>query len=274
LAEQLPEFSRRTGLAATSVVTIAKHASLRPPRGVRWLNVAEWVVRRLGGDEVAELSLASRTGYLDLEDRDWWPLAAEWAEAPSGFLPQAVIAGTPAGRCGDGLHSRATGAVLTVAGHDHLCAVVGAGAVRPGDLLDSCGTAEALVRAVEPPLPEGVVEAAVGAGVTVGWHVLWHRYALVGGMLLGKLLEGVDLEAAQGAAEVRRLAEQAATLKRSIEAIAGPSKRVVAAGGWARNPVVAAVKREVLGPFELAPAEEAGARGAAILGGVASKVRT
>ena len=277
LAEELPTFTRHTGLPAGRTCTLAKHRWLRDEGAlagtpVRWLNVAEWIVRRLGGHEVAELSLASRTGYLDLHDRNWWPLAADWTEAPAGFLPQPVIAGTPAGRCDGGLHPRATGAVLTVAGHDHLCAVVGAGAIRPGDLLDSCGTAEALVRAVEPPLPEGVVEAAVAMGLTIGWHVLWQRWALMGAFESGRLLEGLDLESAPGRSQVRRLAEQAAALKGTIEQIAGPTHRFVVAGGWSRQPVVAALKLELLGEFERSPHTEAGARGAAVLGGVASRV--
>ena len=278
LAADLPTFSRHTGLPPSRTCTLAKHRWLRDEAGLtgtptRWLNVAEWVVRCLGGEEVAELSLASRTGYLELHDRDWWPLAADWAEAPPGFLPLPVIAGTPAGHCSDLLHPRATGAVLTVAGHDHLCAAVGAGAVRPGDVLDSCGTAEALVRAVQPPLPEGIADAAVELGLTVGWHVLWQRLAVLGGFESGKLLEGLDLESESGQAEVRRLAARAAELKAAIERLAGPTTRLVVAGGWAQHPVVAAVKLEVLGRFERAPHPEAGARGAAVLGGVASRVR-
>jgi sugar (pentulose or hexulose) kinase len=278
LADELPTFTRHTGLPATRTCTLAKHRWLRDEgelegNPARWLNVAEWIVRRLGGEEVAELSLSSRTGYLDLNDRDWWPLAADWAEAPPGFLPPPVIAGTPAGHCGDELHPRATGAILTVAGHDHLCAAVGAGAVRPGDLLDSCGTAEALVRAVQPPFPEGVVEAAVEVGLTVGWHVLWQRWALLGGFESGKLLQGLELESETGLAEVRRLANRAAELRQAIERIAGPSSRLIVTGGWSQHPVVAAVKLEVLGKFERPPHAEAGARGAAVLGGVASRVR-
>jgi len=277
LAADLPTFTRHTGLPASRTCTVAKHRWLWEKGELtgtpaRWLNVAEWIVRTLGGEEVAELSLASRTGYLDLHDRDWWPLAADWAQAPTGFLPRPVIAGTPAGRCAEGLHPRATGAVLTVAGHDHLCAAVGAGAVRPGDLLDSCGTAEALVRALEPPLPEGIVEAAVELGLTVGWHVLWQRLALLGGFESGRVLEGLDLESPQGRAEVTRLAGRAAELKLAIEQIAGPSHRLVVAGGWSLHPVVASVKLEVLGRFERGLHAEAGARGAAVLGGVASRV--
>ena len=68
-------------------------------------------------------------------------------------MPPLVTAGTPLGRVGaDAGVPRLAGAVLTVAGHDHQAAVVGAGADGPGDELDSCGTAEALVRTIAPGL--------------------------------------------------------------------------------------------------------------------------
>ena len=69
---------------------------------MRWLGVAEWVVHGLGGEQVAELSLASRTGLLDLERRAWWDEARTWAERRRGCWPTwsrraARPAGSPAG---------------------------------------------------------------------------------------------------------------------------------------------------------------------------------
>src|SRR4029453_11944210 len=80
------------------------------------------------------------------------------------------------------------GATLTVAGHDHLGASVGAGATRPGDLFDSCGTAEALIRAVRPPVAPEDVSRLVAANLTVGWHVLPGRNALLGSSRAGLAL--------------------------------------------------------------------------------------
>ena len=48
----------------------------------------------------------------------------------------------------------AEGAVLAVGGHDHAAAAVGAGAAGEGDVLDSCGTAEAILRATAPLDPD------------------------------------------------------------------------------------------------------------------------
>ena len=155
-------------------------------RGVRWLSVGEWVVHRLGGEQGAELSLASRTGFLDLHARGWWDEALAWAGAPAGLLPEPAFAGTPLGRAGDAL-PRARGAVLAVGGHDHLSAAVGAGAVGEGDVLDSWGTAEAFVRAVAPLDRERVAQA-VADEIMVGWHAVPERQNLLGAMRSGAAL--------------------------------------------------------------------------------------
>jgi glycerol kinase len=57
-----------------------------------------------------------------------------------------------------------------------------------------------------------------------------------------------------------------------IAAVAGPSERLVVAGGWARSEGFAAVKAELLGPYERPAVHEAGARGAALLAGCAAEV--
>jgi sugar (pentulose or hexulose) kinase len=157
-------------------------------RAVRWLNIAEWVVKRLGGDEVAEPSLSSRTGMLDLHARAPYADALAWAGLREDLLPPLAEAGTPAGRA---ILPEARGALLTVAGHDHLVAGVGVGVVAPGDALDSCGTAEALARIVAPPLsPEQVLRALAG-DVSVGWHVAPGRQALQAALWSGLALREV-----------------------------------------------------------------------------------
>jgi sugar (pentulose or hexulose) kinase len=285
--------------------------------GARWLNVAEWMVRAFGGEEVAELSLSSRTGFLDLDPRGWWDEALELAEAPSGFLPDPRDAGEPAGRLTEAL-PEAEGAVLTVSGHDHPCASVGAGATRPGDLFDSCGSAEAFVRPVDRPVGADAVRRAVAGGATVGWNAVPGQQALMAGFISGLALQrflnllGVDedgregleaaaLEVPPGAdgitvvgvtddratlrgippsagpahvwrAAVEAVARHGAEVLATIRSVAGESARLVVTGGWARSPTVRAVKREVLGPFEEPVLQEAGARGAALIAGIAAGV--
>jgi sugar (pentulose or hexulose) kinase len=136
-------------------------------------------------------------------------------------MPDAVWAGTPMGRANGDRLPRARGSVLTVGGHDHLAAAVGAGAAGEGEVLDSSGTAEAFVRTIAP-LARDLVAQSVAGGVTVGWHAVEGRQALLGAVWAGSALarvlallgvpveERAELEAAAldadpGALEVRGL---------------------------------------------------------------------
>ena len=317
IAAELGAFTERTGLPATPLCSLAKLRWLRehhaPSRaGRRWLNVGEWVVRRFGGEEVTERSLASRTGLLDLAALAPYADALEWAGLPADLLPELVLAGTPAGIVDGASLPGAEGAVLTVGGHDHLCAGVGVGVTAAGDVLDSCGTAEALVR-VAPPLSPGDIRRCVESGITVGWHVGDGRQALLGsawsGLALREVLDALGADRAEvdaealamppGAADGLELdlelhsldrpplrlpdaprglvwraaidvceAESAALLER-MAAVAGPHRRVVVAGGWARDDAFMQAKA-ALGAVEAPPVTEAGARGAALLAGVAA----
>jgi sugar (pentulose or hexulose) kinase len=218
-------FSERTGLAPRPLCSLVKYRWLRDEhepaaRGARWLNGAEWVVHRLGGERVSELSLASRTGWLDVHARAWWDEALAWSGAPRELLGEPVPATTPAGTAA-GLLPRARGAVLAVGGHDHLSAAVGAGATGEGDVLVSWGTAEAFIRAVAP-LDPGRVRAAVADGINVGWHAVEGRQCLLGAMRSGAALQRVlDLLGVgpEGRAELERAALEAPAAAGGIELI-------------------------------------------------------
>ena len=231
-------------------------------------------------------------------------------------MPRLVQAGTPIGQVRPGLLPGADGAVLTIAGHDHLVAAVGAGATQLNDVLNSCGTAVALVRGVNGPLDGAAIERMVAAGISVGTHVLDGQQALLTGFVEGlalrrflRLLGVDDTERAaldQRAAEVsteplrvdgieapvatltgidadvtparvwraaldaveRRLAELLEVMVRE----AGPHRRLIVVGGWARNPAVRAAKQAFLGPCVYAQVDEAGVRGAALFAGLAAGV--
>jgi sugar (pentulose or hexulose) kinase len=271
------EYMARVGLPCSELATIAKYRWMREnlpatAAGVRWLNVGEWIVRGLGGDEAAELSLASRTGFYDLHARAPWDAALAWAGAPAGLMPDAVPAGTSMGRVSAHALPRGRGAVLTVGGHDHLAAAVGAGAAGEGDVLDSCGTAEAFVRATAPLAPERVAQSVAG-GVQVGWHAVDGRQALLGAVNSGAALTAVlallgvpveerdELEAAAliadpGSLDLRgfdegvltlsgidRHASPAAAYRAALEAVGAAGAAILdrmaaAAGGPARRLVV------------------------------------
>lgn len=186
-------FAARTGLPVTPLPTFSKLLWMRHTGtslvGARWLNVPEYLVYALGGDQITEASLASRTGLLDQDTLTPFHGALELLGASAALLPPLVPAGEPVGRvAGPAAPPALRGAVLTVAGHDHPVASVGAGALGVDQLFDSCGTAEALLR---------ITTRAIGAdqrvdlsrdNITQGAHVLPGRRVLLGGTRGGLLL--------------------------------------------------------------------------------------
>jgi sugar (pentulose or hexulose) kinase len=192
-------FGQITGLGTSQIPTIATLRWLMrnvadARRATSVLSVAEWVVYRLGGDLAAEASLASRTGALSVAARRWWTDTLDWAGVRRTIFPEVRSAGASFGRAHDlprGLE-RLEGTALTVAGHDHPCASVGIGVSQQSQVMDDCGTAEALVRAV-PVRPDLDLAAGLPLGIMVGWHVLPGYYALLGGFPFGlELIQVLD----------------------------------------------------------------------------------
>jgi sugar (pentulose or hexulose) kinase len=315
-------FSVTTGLPLSTQWSLTKHRWLRDhhaatAQAVRRLNIAEWVVHALGGEQVAEYSLSSRTGWLSLRDRTWWSAALEWSGATQDLFPPLVQAGTPLGRVGpDRAGERLVGALLTVAGHDHLAASVGASAAGDGEILDSCGSAEALVHTVRAPLPDSAVAHLTDHGVTAGWHVLPERLSVLGATrgglfmrqvlrLLGRELAqlpeldrsamrleagslrarfepdntvtlcGIGADATPAAAwraALEAATEEAVRMRAIVSSAMSDQGKVVMTGGWSHSEAVVALRRQAFGDAERSPAVEAGARGAALLGGCAAGV--
>jgi sugar (pentulose or hexulose) kinase len=209
-ARQSPEFAaafaRTTGLPWSRQASLAKLLWLRAggcPAGPAstWLSVPEWIVFGLGGDLVREPSLASRTGLIDQGTGELWPAAAAAAGLSARILPDERPAGSPAGYLRhDSVDPAAAGAVLTVAGHDHPVAAIGAGAVEKDELFNSSGTADVLARCIPGTLAGPQRQAVVDAGWSVGRHVLPDASLLLagvsGGLLLRRVLTALGADSA------------------------------------------------------------------------------
>ena len=95
-------FTRRTGKPPTNQYALTKHRWLTAHvpasrAAVRRFNVAEWVARGLGADEVSERSLASRTGWLDLAREAFDAELLAWSGARA-VADAAAGGGRAAGR--------------------------------------------------------------------------------------------------------------------------------------------------------------------------------
>lgn len=192
----LETFPARTGLPVSPVATFAKLLWMRRVlgfdlTGYRWLNVPEFVIHALGGDRTTEPSLASRTGLWDQDDLRPFPDALAMLDASEDLLPPVVPAGTRIGKASGDIPVWLRGAALTVAGHDHPVASLAAGATGPDDLFDSCGTAEALVRATTRRISPEERTALSLHNVSQGAHVLPGRRLLLGGTRGGLLLRRI-----------------------------------------------------------------------------------
>jgi sugar (pentulose or hexulose) kinase len=250
--------------------------------------VGGWVVRGLGGEIAIELSLAGRTGWLDVATCDWWDDALAWSGARRELMPPLVQAGTPVGTVtSETVSPLLRGAVLVLAGHDHQASALGARAVGSGDELDSSGTAEALVRTV-PHVPNRADVARLAAvGITTDPSIRPGHWSLLGGTegglaqkrALEKLGVGPDglteLDAdAEYASEgrgavwkavVAAAADQALALHRAMDDVVGPATRVIVTGGWRHSAEVMRAKAARFDHLEVSAVEEAGALGAAVL---------
>lgn len=147
-----------------------------------WVGLPELVATVLCGAPVTARTFAGRSGAYDqLTDRYDENLLSLPGIRP-GQLPEPTGVGTATG-----LVLRA-GTPVVVAGHDHLVAAHAAGARSPGDVVDSLGTAEAVVTVSEHPPPE----SAAGTGVSFNRTVDGCRWALVSGFPhSGRLVDGV-----------------------------------------------------------------------------------
>lgn len=209
------EFWRHCGVRLNSKPSLAKVLYLRAnyasaSNGVRHLGVADWVVHALGGDQVAEYSLVSRSGLFDVITKQPWAPASDLV---GDLLPERFIwAGEPAGIVGSHAPERLRGATLTVAGLDHEAASFAMGAMRLGVLTDSLGTAEALLRLFPAPIDRDTVERLVERDVGMGWGIVPDHYCTVAGLLTGLSLE--RMSALLGVSErTQRLALSARSLE-------------------------------------------------------------
>lgn len=196
LPEQLrTAFPGRTGLPVGPLATFAKllhhRANGLDLTGLQWLSVAEYVARVLGGERLAEVSLVARTGLVDQDTGESWPDPLEALGTDSTLLPPIVTAGTVWGKASAHVPPTIAGAVLTVAGHDHLVASVAAGVLATDQMYDSIGTAEALIRVLDGPLDAATRDRLACHGINVLRHLLPGQGIMLAGTKSGLLLRRV-----------------------------------------------------------------------------------
>ena len=110
----------------------------------RWASVDDYLMHRLAGRWATNPSNASGMGLMDVMARAWSPELCRIAGTDPSLLSEIVEPGATAG----GLSPEAAAALgvpagtqVAAGGHDQACAALGLGAVEPGRIFLSAGTA-------------------------------------------------------------------------------------------------------------------------------------
>ncbi|MCC8189479.1 MAG: hypothetical protein LIP77_02415 [Planctomycetes bacterium] len=119
-------------------------------RVAAWLNVSDFLYARMTGERAyrTDFSIASRTMLFDIGSSTWNRHALRAYGIDGALLPEPVAAGTVLGAVGGELRALglAEGTPVIMGGHDHVCALAGAGITDPDTLLNTTGTSEAVTR--------------------------------------------------------------------------------------------------------------------------------
>jgi sugar (pentulose or hexulose) kinase len=145
-----------------------------------WLSAAGWIAYQLTGQFAFDPTLAARTYVFRIDQRDWDEAWIRHLKLPLSIFPEVVASGESMGKvkpelCSLGL---STSTEVVIAGHDHVAAALALGAISPGVVYNSMGTAETLVGTLaERPLTRN----DFAAGLSFGIHLASGRYFWMGG---------------------------------------------------------------------------------------------
>ena len=183
-----PALFARTGLRPEPKYTLPKLLWLREHKAAdftrlrHWAGISELVALDLTGELGTNASLACRTMAFDVVRRRWdrelLALASLGPDEMPPILPLGAAVGglTTAAAARLGLPA---GTPVAIAGHDHLAAAIGAGVIKPGDVLDSMGTAEQALLVTQVPV---LLDEVRRGGFSIGCHAVDGLSYVAGGL--------------------------------------------------------------------------------------------
>lgn len=179
------EHFKKTGLRHSYKYGLAKLLWLKKQnpdimKNAMWLSTSDFIAYKLTGKIGTDYSLAARTFAFRIDRKEWDRSLIRHFGLNESLFPEAKPSGTIIGEIPSndlkeiGLEK---GVPVAVSGHDHVCAALAVGAVEPGAVLDSIGTAETLVGSLDE-LSLGRKE--YDSGFNFGCHVLPHQFFWMG----------------------------------------------------------------------------------------------
>lgn len=242
-AQPGPDAKRATGQDSDSTTgpapTIRSGAGPDGPKTgldpvARWAAADDYLMHRLTGRWATNPSNASGMGLMDVMARAWSPELCRIAGTDPSMLSDIIESGAAAG----GLIPEAAAALgvpagtpVVTGGHDQACAALGLGAVEPGRVFLSAGTAWVLTT-----VTNRVCASALPPRLNLSPHVIADRWTVsesLGG--LGTQIAGAAPEEARAVFErcAQRVGE-ALTRATAAQAAAGDGELISVAGGESR----------------------------------------
>lgn len=148
-------------------------------KGSVWLSASDYIAYRLTGKIGTDPTLAARTFAFRMDQKEWDESLIQHFGIEKSLFPDVFQSGAPIGTTiGNVGSSLPKGIPVAVSGHDHVCAALAVGAVKPGTVYDSVGTAETLVGTLSH---QQLGEKEYHSGLTFGCHVAGDQFFWMGG---------------------------------------------------------------------------------------------
>jgi xylulokinase len=198
---------QRTGLPVHPMYSLPKIAWLRKnrpdvfDRSARFVCLEDYILSRLQLEPVISSPLASRTMGLDINRNAWAEELLHFAGISSSRLSRVAPSGTAVGVAAPKIAAQIglpPGVVWCTAGHDQVCASLGAGVQGVGTLADGTGTFECVSALLDAPL---LSETSLGAKLPCERHAIPDKFLTLayipGGIALKWLRDNWNAESAE-----------------------------------------------------------------------------
>jgi sugar (pentulose or hexulose) kinase len=155
------EFFENTGLGeispiwpACKMLWLRRNEPERFKKTKKFLLLQDYILYRLTGEFVCEVSNASSSGYLNINTGGWWPKMMDYINLRPENFGRPVASGTVIGRITHGAAAflgLSEKMIVAAGAQDQAASAIGGGNIRPGVLTENTGTALALVRSIVQP---------------------------------------------------------------------------------------------------------------------------
>jgi len=229
-AQRLLELSGQADInaiwPATKILWMKRHEPEVFARVAKFLLPDDYLLYRLSGQVVGELTMWGSSLLLDIRSKDWSEASLDAAGVSPGQLPARTAPGTVLGKISPACAAEtglSTNTLVVAGAMDQMCAAVGAGNIVPGIVTESTGTVVALLTTLDAPIFDSATRVPCHIHAVPGKYCLL-PWSPTGGMVLKWFKDRFgEMEIARAAREGRDvydlLCEQAAAVPPGSEGL-------------------------------------------------------